>query len=108
MKRFLLAAAALALGACAGPDDVERQGATGGTIPRSGGGVTLGGGSGPAGGTGEDLPDGAAGIGGAPGASAGGAAVTDTGGVRTPGPPGPHSTGGGTDADNLGGPDGGS
>jgi hypothetical protein len=96
MKRFLLATAALALGACAGPGDAEHQGA-------AGRGVTLGGG-GPATATGEELPGGA---GGAPGATAGGAAVTDSGGVRTPGPPAPHGTGGGTDAESLGGPDGG-
>ncbi len=76
------------------------EGATEGAAPLSG--VTLGG-AGPAGGTGEDLPDGAAAPGGAPGATAGGAAVTDTGGVRTLGPPAPHGTGGGTDAESLGG-----
>ena len=102
MRKILLAAAALALAACAGPEDAERQRPTGGAVPQSG--VTLGSGAVPAPAAGEVLPSGAVG---APGASAGGAAVTDTGGVRTPGPPAPHGTGGGTDAESLGGPDGG-
>jgi hypothetical protein len=103
MKEVLLATAVLALAACAGPEDAKRQGATGATVPQSG--VTVGGGAGPAAATGESLPGRA---GGAPGATAGGAAVTDTGGVRTSGSPAPHGTGGGTDAENLGGPGGGS